>query len=177
MEISGDEEEISKFIDEVLSVAFLYRKLIKNPRKKIRGLSFNILLAMIVSSSFIAILKAFPILENYNPWLNFIVCVICLGVFSLGLVNYIKVKNKISEFEDVVLNSRLIVEKDFVEWNCGGEKYVIKSEDLLFILINKYSICFIQKNDSKSIAISTKYKNEIISICEDAKIIDNSDLY
>ena len=63
--------------------------------------------------------------------------------------------------------------------SAGSEKeHNVKSEDIIFILINKYSICFIQKDDSKIIAVDAKYKNEIINaVNENIKIVDNSDLY
>lgn len=186
MEILTDENKISeKFIDEVLSVSSRRKKLIKNPRKKVRGYSFNALLAIIVSLAFIGILKLFPILDYYNHWLYTIACIISVFGLSIGLVTYLKAKNKISELKNLTLNNKLVIKKDFVEWYGREERSTIKSEDIILILINKYSICFIQKNDSNIIAVNVKYKNEIINavneikntVNENIKIVDNSDLY
>lgn len=178
MEILTYEDISEKFIDEVLSVSFRRKKLIKNPRKKVHGFSFNTLLAMIVSLAFIGILKLFPILDYYNHWLYTIACIISVFGLSFGLVIYIKAKNKISELKDLSLNSKLVIEKDFVGWYGSEKEHNVKSEDIIFILINKYSICFIQKDDSKIIAVDAKYKNEIINaVNENIKIVDNSDLY
>ena len=179
MAILTDDDKISEeFYDEVLSVSYRRKKLIKNPRTKVRGFSFNALLAMIVSLAFIGILELFPILDYYNHWLNIIACIISVFGLSFGLVNYLKAKTKISELKNLTLNSKLVIENDFVEWYGSEERYYVKSEDIIFILINKYSICFIQKDDSKIIAVDVKYKNEIINaINENIKIVDNSDLY
>lgn len=178
MEINIDKRGPSEFYDEVMGVQSNYKKLIKNPRQKIRPLSFTAKLLTGISVVFLIIFAALKIMDPSYPYYIYIVIIFAIATV-LGLVYYMMIKKSISKVKDSASTRKFIIEKDFVELQAGGEKSRIEHSDLQSVLINKHSICFIPRNPTANIiAIGVEYKNQIVNFeGYESLIVDNSSLY
>lgn len=180
----------SEFLDEFLSIAYMYNILVKNPRKKVNRLSFDALLWIILSLICIVLLKLLSFYyDNYrmshlfspDPYCKlFLVYATIMSIvaLSVGIYIHFNTQNLISKLIDEYRNHYLIIEEDFLEFCVKGEKHRLELDDILFLLINKYSLCFFTKNPLLNVAVDIKYKNKVLEvISEDIEIIDNSNLY
>ncbi|WP_407374103.1 hypothetical protein [Methanobrevibacter sp.] len=74
---------------------------------------------------------------------------------------------------------KLIIDDDYVEMVIGNEITRIAISEIQYVLLNRYSICFLPKKSSlKLIAVDIDYKDSVIQAIPDKSlIIDNSNLY
>ena len=177
MEIPIGNVSDPKFFDEVLSVMHNYKRIIKNPKKKVYGLSFNALVLCGVSFVLMLLFKMLSVIDAAHASYYFYLTVIFILIFSWGLVYYIRVKNRISELENENSNNRLIIEDDFVELDSNGTKHRLESSDIEYVIINRYSICFLS-SDENVLGVDVAYKGEVMdAIGDDWPVVDNSGLY
>jgi hypothetical protein len=177
MEILIDGVESSQYYDEVLYVASNYSKFVKNPRKKAGSLKRYALFLTGIAFVFLVI---FAFLNHSNPenTLYFYVMLLFLVTFALGIVYYILINHRISKFRNSNFAKRLGIEKDFIEFYVADDYYRMEMSDIQYILINRYSICFLPREKSNVIAINVRYKNQVLeAIGESGLIVDNSELY
>lgn len=168
----------SQYYDEVMGVQSNYKKLVKNPRRKIRPLSFNALVLTGISVVFLVIFAALKIMNPDNSPYLYVVIIFAVATV-LGLVYYKMIKNSISKFKNSFSPRKFIIEKDFVELQAGEEKSRIEFSNIQYVIINNYSICFIPRNpNEKIIAIRKEYKSQIVNFeGYESLIVDNSSLY
>jgi hypothetical protein len=171
MEIIIDDEGSAKFYDESLSVAYNRKKLIKNPKKKLYGLSFNAKVLTITSAIILAVLKILSVIypDGYYGYIS----IIFIFTLAYGAFYYFKVRNRISELKNQD-NRRLIIEKDYVEL-VSDERHKMPISKIRHIIINRNTISFIPKDgDEGIIIISSDYKKQILDgIDSDGLIVDN----
>jgi hypothetical protein len=182
--------EKPEFLDELLSVFLMYNILVKNPRKKVNRLTFNALLWIIVPLICLALLQLLSIYhhdyrmshlfsqDHYCKFfLDYAKIISCIAL-SIGVCIHFKVQNMIPQLLEEYRNHKFIITKDFLEFYVKGEKRRLKSDEILFVLINKYSLCFFSNDPLLSVGFSIKNKNKILNIIsDDIVIIDNSMLY
>ena len=185
-----DQIEKPEFLDELLSVFFMYKILVKNPRKKVNRLTFDALLWIIVPLICLALLKLLSIyyydyhmshLLSPDPYCKFFIyyaAIISCIALSIGVCIHFKVQNMIPQLMEEYRNHKLIITKDFLEFYVKGEKRRVKSDEILFVLINKYSLCFFSNDPLLTVGVPIENKNKILNvISDDIVIIDNSMLY
>lgn len=178
MEIKIDNVNSKNYYDEVLGVISNYKKLIKNPNQKINGLTRQ---ATILTGISLVFLVVFSILYlmNRSYSLYLIVVIIFAVAFVLGIIYYLLINRRVNSFRNVSSDRKLIIEDDYVELIVGEEKSRLEMSDVQYVVINKYSVCFIPRTEnSKVIAVNIAYKDSILKAIDDKSIIvDNSSLY
>lgn len=172
MEIIIEEVGSTEFYDESLSVVYNRKKLIKNPKKKLYGLSINGAILAIGSLILVVVLKILSIIDP-NGYYGYMGMIFCFPMVW-GVIYYFKVRNKISELKNEYTNSKLIIEKNFVELIFKDKKERLLFSEIQHIIINQHTISFIPKNEDEGIIISSNYKNQILNaIDNDRLIIEN----
>ena len=175
MEILMKNEEPSEYYDEVLYVASNYRKFVKNPRRKITGLKRYALFLTSISLIFLVIFSILTIIQKKE---YIYIVILFLAAFVLGIVYYLLIRNRISKFKSRDISKKLIIEKDNVEFVLGDDVYKLAKSEIQYILINRYSICFLPRTKTHVLSAYIKYKNQILANISDKSIIvDNRDLY
>ena len=71
------------------------------------------------------------------------------------------------------------IEKDYISYKDNNKSFRVEFDDLKYVVINKYSICFIPKNKlSALISINVEYKKDVIDALskykKDYLIVDNN---
>ena len=177
MEIKIDKIGPDNYYGEVLAVMSNYSKLVKNPRQKIRGLNSQ---AILLTGIAVAFLAVFAVLYFMSPIMLYLLVIIIFSVaLILGIIYILLVRRRISKFKNNDSLKKLIIEDEYVEMHMGDEQFRLNFADMHSILLNKYSITFLPKNEGSTlIAVEIKYKNQVIdNIKEKQLIVDNSDLY
>ena len=176
MEILMNNEEPSEYYDEVLYVASNYRKFVKNPRRKITGLKRYALFLTSISLIFLVIFSIVTIIQKKDIY--FYIVILFAVAFVLGIFYYLLIRNRISKFKSSDISKKLIIENDNFELVIGDDVYKLAKSEIQYILINRYSICFLPRTTAYVLAVDIKYKNQILAnISDKSLIIDNSDLY
>ena len=175
MEILMKNEEPTEYYDEVLYVASNYRKFVKNPRRKITGLKRYALFLTSISLIFLVIFSILTIIQKKE---YIYIVILFLAAFVLGIVYYLLIRNRISKLKSRDISKKLIIEKDNVEFVLGDDVYKLAKSEIQYILINRYSICFLPRTKTHVLSADIKYKNQILAnISDKSIIIDNNDLY
>lgn len=178
MEILLDKQNSDKYYDEVLAVLSNYKKLVKNPRKKVKGLTSSAISLTAIAAVFMI---AFTGLYLMNPSYSLYLYIDILFIVAvlLGIVYYILIRNRISKFKQVDSPKKFFIEDEYVELIIGEEHFRLNFTDMQWIILNKYSIDFLPKKEGATlISINIKYKDQIIpNINEKSLIIDNTGLY
>lgn len=181
MKIEIKERGCNNFYDEFLFVLFNYKKIVKNPQKKVKRISQSSICYLIVS---LVILALFTILylneKSYKTYLLIIYLFSFLSVFSI--IYYLIIKKRINTLKNV--KGTIIIEfnDNEIKYISNDNKYEIKWDNIKYIIINNYSICFIPKKiNNILIGIDKKYIKEVRDAVKKYKkdkiLIDNSNLY
>ena len=181
MEIQLNEIYESEYYDEIIYIQNNYKKILKNPEKKVKLASANALLLIDVSLVILIIFSLLFLFNNdFTPY--FYVDIFFTVIIIIGIIYYILIKSSISKFKNKRFDRKLIIREDFVRLCVGDEETELKLSEIQHIIINKYSICFIPKSDDKKIiGVNKKYKEVIVKEFEQLNkvdfIVDNSKLY
>ena len=176
MEIKIEKNEGINFYDEFLYIVSKYRKLAKNPHKKVHKLTTDIIF-YIVYLIIIGIIYLFISVETYPFILIFILSmVIILFIYLVFIFKYIK---KLTENNN---SSILKIDKNEIGLYKSKESVIINYDNIKYILISKYTISILPNNNSMLlISIPIEYKNEVIEALQKSGnndlIIDNSSFY
>ena len=178
MEIKITKRGSSDYYNEVLAVMSDYKKLVENPRKKIRKINTQAIILTVISLVFLVIFSILY-LQNQSNIMYLVVVVIFAIALVLGIVYNILINRRVSKFKDDDSEKTLIIENDHVELIAGSNKSRLEMSEIQYVLINNYSICFIPKNvGSTLIAVEKSYKDSVINAIGNKEIIvDNSSLY
>jgi hypothetical protein len=178
MEIKLDKSESNNYYGEVLAVMSNYLKLVKNPKKKIRGTNTEAILLTGIALVFLVIFTVLYLLDpSYTPF-QYVIIIFSIALF-FGIIYNILIHRRISKLKNNDSDRKLIIEDDYVEMNIGDEQFRLNFNDIQWIILNKYSITFLPKNKGAVlIAIEIKYASQVIDNIKDKSIIvDNSNLY
>lgn len=178
MEIKIDSAESKSYYGEVLAVMSNYLKLVENPRQKVRGLDSQAMLLTGIAAVFLVIFAVLFMLDSGNTLYLFVVIIFLIALL-LGIIYNLLVFRRISKLKNNDPNKKLVIEDEYVELHIGDERFRLDLKDIHWIILNKYSITFLPKIEGASlIAISIKYKSQVIDNIEDKSlIVDNSNLY
>ena len=178
MEIVIDNAGSNKYYGEVFAVMSNYSKLVKDPKQRIRGIDSHAIILTEISFLFLTIF-AFLYLSNQSNTIYLYVVILFLIAFILGIIYNVLIRRRISKFKNNGLDKKLIIEDEYVEMLIGNEQFRLNFSEMSWIIVNKYSITFLPKNEgSKIIAVENKYKSQIMAtIKEKNLIVDNSCLY
>ena len=178
MEIEMNKIESDAYYNEVLAIVSNYKKLVDNPRQKIKGLNRQAITLTVISVAFLVVFSVLY-LQNRSNTLYLIVVAIFAVAFVLGIIYNVLIRRRISKFRNNVSHRKLVIEEDYVELTVGNEKSRLGMSEIQYVLINKYSISFIpNKANSTLIAIGIRYRGDVLNnFSHKELIVDNSSLY
>lgn len=178
MEIEINKIGSSNYYNEVLAVMSNYKKLVKNPRQKIRRLNIQALVLTGISIVFLVIFTVFYLQSRSNV-MYLAVIIIFAVAFVLGIIYNALIIRRLSKFKNNDADKTLVIEDDYVELVVGNERTRLEMSEIQYIIINKYSICFLPREiNSTMIAINIRYKDSVMNAISNKEIIvDNSSLY
>ncbi len=178
MEIKISKSGSSDYYSEVLAVMSDYKKLVKNPRQKVRRLNMQAIILTVISLVFLVIFSVLY-LQNQS-FIGYLIVVVIFAIALIaGIIYNILINRRISAFKNNDGDKTLIIEDDYVELISGNEKARLEMSEIQSILVNKYSICFLpNKVNSTMIAVNADYKDSVLgAISRKELIVDNSNLY
>ena len=178
MEIEINKIESDAYYNEVLAIVSNYKKLVKNPRQKIKGVNRQAITLTVISVAFLVVFS-FLYLQNRSNTLYLIVVAIFAIAFVLGIIYNVLIRRRISKLKNRGSDRKLVIEDDYVELTVGNEKSRLEMSEIQYVLINKYSISFIpNKANSTLIAIGISYREDVLNnFARKELIVDNSILY
>ena len=178
MEIEINKIESDAYYNEVLAIVSNYKKLVKNPRQKIKGVNRQAITLTVISVAFLVVFS-FLYLQNRSNTLYLIVVAIFAIAFVLGIIYNVLIRRRISKLKNKSSDRKLVIEDDYVELTVGNEKSRLEMSEIQYVLINKYSISFIpNKANSTLIAIGISYREDVLNnFARKELIVDNSSLY
>ena len=178
MEIKLNKIESDAYYNEVLAIVSNYKKLVKNPRQKIKGVNRQAITLTVISVAFLVVFS-FLYLQNRSNTLYLIVVAIFAIAFVLGIIYNVLIRRRISKLKNRGSDRKLVIEEDYVELTVGNEKSRLEMSEIQYVLINKYSISFIpNKANSTLIAIGISYREDVLNnFARKELIVDNSSLY
>ena len=178
MEIEINKIESDAYYNEVLAIVSNYKKLVKNPRQKIKGVNRQAITLTVISVAFLVVFS-FLYLQNRSNTLYLIVVAIFAIAFVLGIIYNVLIRRRISKLKNRGSDRKLVIEDDYVELTVGNEKSRLEMSEIQYVLINKYSISFIpNKANSTLIAIGISYREDVLNnFARKELIVDNSSLY
>ena len=178
MEIEINKIESDAYYNEVLAIVSNYKKLVKNPRQKIKGVNRQAITLTVISVAFLVVFS-FLYLQNRSNTLYLIVVAIFAIAFVLGIIYNVLIRRRISKLKNRGSDRKLVIEDDYVELTFGNEKSRLEMSEIQYVLINKYSISFIpNKANSTLIAIGISYREDVLNnFARKELIVDNSSLY
>lgn len=178
MEIEMNKIESDAYYNEVLAIVSNYKKLVDNPRQKIKGLNRQAITLTVISVAFLVVFSVLY-LQNRSNTLYLIVVAIFAVAFVLGIIYNVLIRRRISKFKNRGSDRKLVIEEDYVELTVGNEKSRLEMSEIQYVLINKYSISFIpNKPNSTLIAIGISYREDVLNnFSHKELIVDNSSLY
>ena len=170
--------ESDAYYNEVLAIVSNYKKLVDNPRQKIKGLNRQAITLTVISVAFLVVFSVLY-LQNRSNTLYLIVVAIFAVAFVLGIIYNVLIRRRISKFKNRGSDRKLVIEDDYVELTVGNEKSRLGMSEIQYVLINKYSISFIpNKANSTLIAIGIRYREDVLNnFSHKELIVDNSSLY
>ena len=170
--------ESDAYYNEVLAIVSNYKKLVENPRQKIKGLNRQAITLTVISVAFLVVFSVLY-LQNRSNTLYLIVVAIFAVAFVLGIIYNVLIRRRISKFRNRGSDRKLVIEEDYVELTVGNEKSRLEMSEIQYVLINKYSISFIpNKPNSTLIAIGIRYREDVLNnFSHKELIVDNSSLY
>ncbi len=170
--------ESDAYYNEVLAIVSNYKKLVDNPRQKIKGLNRQAITLTVISVAFLVVFSVLY-LQNRSNTLYLIVVAIFAVAFVLGIIYNVLIRRRISKFKNRGSDRKLVIEEDYVELTVGNEKSRLEMSEIQYVLINKYSISFIpNKPNSTLIAIGIRYMEDVLNnFSHKELIVDNSSLY
>ena len=170
--------ESDAYYNEVLAVVSDYKKLVKNPRQKIKGLNRQAVTLTVIAVAFLVVFSVLY-LQNRSNSIYLIVVVIFAIAFVLGIIYNVLIRRRISKLKNRGSVRKLVIEDDYVELTVGNEKSRLEMSEIQYVLINKYSISFIpNKANSTLISIGISYREEVLNnFSHKELIVDNSNLY
>ena len=180
MKLEYEEIESKKFYDEFLYITYKYNSIKKNPKQKVKRYTDYLLLYVIVYILIIVLIfvSNIDIKDAFGYFL--------LGGASIMTINYLyylKVYKKlIKESVKSKPKIKININEDTIHYIEENREYKLKWDVISNVIINKYTITIISKDNSRLlISIPLNYKDDIITCLKKYKkeklLIDNTELY
>ncbi len=180
MKIEVKERGSKEFYDEFLAVMQNYNNLIKKPQKKVSNQSVSILklgiYAFITLTVYILIhLFGDLKMETY-------IIILFAIIFLIVIILYGMVQSKIKRLQSYKGTITIDFSKEGITYYSEKENYKLNWDDIKYIVINHYSICFLPKESMKIlIGINIEYQKEVLKAIDKYQkndmLVDNSNLY
>ena len=165
------------YYNEFLYVAFNYKKILNNPNKKAKKITNSLLLYGLFIILSILLFIYFYKTDNSKLYLVFIGMFIFILLADIFMLFFSC--NRIKEYMNEKGSKTINIEKDFISYKDNNKSFRVDFDDLKYVVINKYSICFIPKNKlSALISVNIEHKKDVIDAFlkykKDYLIVDNN---
>ncbi len=171
MKLEIKEKPTKNFYNEILYVQTNYKKILKNPSKKVKKLTTSILLYLLTALVAILISLYFYMQDKphniFQYYAFFFLILFIFAFFYLLLVN-----RRLNQLVDYSKKNQSTISIDNNNISLIKDKSTVSItwDSLQSIVINKYSIIFLPKDiSSLYIAINTEYKEEILKVIKKYK--------
>ena len=180
MRLEIKEQGSREYYNEFLYVVAKYRKLKKNPRRRVYNFTKYLIIYNIITFLMVLISLYFYLSTNDTIYMFYVGAL--SGVLAIQIGYLFKCRKRIN----MLLNTKGV---RIIEFNEDGVEYIdddknlrIKWDDLKYVIINKYSICMLPKATLQGFtSVSVKYKDEVINglkkYQKESVLIDNSHFY
>ena len=179
MKINIDKVGSRNYYDELLYVANNYKKFIRKPRSKAKLQSKTIYVWVCL---ILAIMVGFIVLyfsERKTSHLYIVglyMLILGCALYYLGLIN-----KRINFYLNEDVSKVIDINKDEIGYDDTKQKMSIKWSEIAYVIISKYSICFLPKEPTNVfISISKDYLDQVLKGIEESGhsdlVIDNSNL-
>jgi hypothetical protein len=181
MKIKFKSNNPKKEYDELLEINELSKTLINNPKKKVnlhtRSLIKRLLLCVICVLLFIAL-----IMMGTNTKMHLVLMGIILVSSIILIVMLIQTKSKINKYANEVCESTIDFSNDEINFYNKNHKCKLLWNNIKYVIINKYSICFLPyKMPNIVVSVPSSIREDIIKILiklnKQDKLVDNSSKY
>ena len=167
--------------DELLEVIDKARLIIKNPKKKVKLHTKMLIKNIVLCVLCIPLYFALVMLDSNNIFHLILMGVILISIVTLILM-LVSTNKKINTYIENARECTLEVLDEKVIFNDKNKKLEFKWDEIKYIVVNKYSICFIPytlPNLVVSVPVSVKEElmKSLIKLNKIEKLIDNSDMY
>lgn len=180
MKIEVKERGSRAFYDEFLYVASNYKKIKKNPEKRVYRLTYSLISYEFILLLCIGLITSFYLKEN-DILFMFLIGMLSL-LFVFVLMYAIMINKRIKAFMNDKGNKIVDINETGVEFLDDEKNIKIMWDNIDCIVVNKYSICFLPKDATNIlISVNTDYKDDVeqgIDECGYSSfVVDNSDKY
>ena len=169
------------YYNEFVFVSTNYKKILNSPKMKVKNIVNQYILVLILSLVVLSFITYNIIIDNYSYF-----DVVILTIFSCIILLYglmlLKIKNNIKLYLNSKGSTTIIIDEDGIKKSCDRDDILLKWCNVAYVIINKYSICFIPKElPSFLLGIPIEYKDKIVKGIEKydktSILIDNSGMY
>jgi len=178
---NGPKEDIKNFYDEFFYIRRKYKKIRKNPKQKIKGITEFTTVYFIFF--FVLFLCTLSYTFQFRETIYYFLCFVCFIYIFISIIDLILINKNIKVSIQETSNSIINIDESGIEL-IKKDNYTAKIEWQMIdkIIINHYSICIFPKQvTSLMIAFHAKYKKEFLEAIKQYQkeelIIDNSHLY
>ena len=169
MVIEIKERGKDSFYDEFLYVLSNYKAIIKNPNKKAHRLSYVTIELILVSFVMMIITGIISFSFNENELYKYILYFFYF-LFVFSIFYFILIKKRIKALKNVNDIITLKFEDEYLEYLTSNNNYQVKWKAIKYIVINKYSICFIPiENNIPMIGVSIDYQQDTLKAIKEVK--------
>ena len=177
--------ERKKFYDEALYMRVYNKKITKNPRRRVTGLT-KFFLKIVAFATVMCILFIFLIFKHADDSNNETMYKILLGsyiVLSILLISAtILNKIKIKALADKEEESEVKIDKNNVIYRENNKEITLNWDEIDYIIINNYTFTFVSsKIDHNTLSLPATYKEQMLQAIKDAGylslIVNNHDKY
>ncbi len=167
------------YYDEFLYVAFRFRDFKRRPKRKAYRITKFLLLVM--SIVLISLLLSIKIYLYFNEILYIALITILSFILLFSIIYFVRVKKSINYFLNNHDTKKIDFNKDGIQYNDNYKSIFLNWNNVSYIIINKYSICFLSKENNILISIFNNYCEDVIKglkkYNKENLLIDNTSLY
>lgn len=181
MKIEVKERDIDCY-DEILYMCMFAKKIINNPQTKVKKLSkHHVDLCLWIS--ILLVMWYVAIILNDEVIFSWILFFFTFFLLCRAVKGYVYTKKWLKSYSEMTGVATFEITDDEVIVNkADGTVVSVKWDSIKNVIFNKYSIAFIQKEESSVVlSIGSKYADDVISTLNKFKknslIVDNRDLY
>ena len=180
MTIETQGKPSKEFYGEYQAVRFRYKRLLKNPRKKIKS-AVTTAISWVCALSVLTAMYIALCCYYADTFLR--ICTAILAAFDFVYIIFLAA---ILKQQKVFLNNdskRIItVDGSGIKLENDKQNVLVKCSSIEYILVNKYTVCVLPDEiGSLMIVLSTEYRGNLLQAIEEYShgelIIDNTDLY
>ena len=180
MKIVITDHDKKEYYDELLYVSSHYKKFLNNPNRKAKGEGQNTLVWTILAAVILVIflIMFFTTKSMTNLYVaGLYMLILAYALYYLSIVN-----KRIDLMMNDGLNKTVEINDQYIEYEDGKQTLRIKWDEIAYVMIQKYSICFLPKSPtSLFVTISRLYEDQVLEAVQkagkDSLVVDNSKAY